>query len=68
MDKCVGELDAHVMAETAMNPETRHLTRVNITDAKLAEQAIVDWMGTKVENRKEFISDNLNKFIMEAID
>lgn len=66
--KGLGELDAHVMAETAMNPETRHLTRVNITDAKLAEQAIVDWMGTKVENRKEFISDNLNKFIMEAID
>ena len=51
-----------------MNPETRHLTRVNITDAKLAEKAIVDWMGTKVDNRKEFISDNLNKFIMEAID
>lgn len=66
--KGLGELDAHVMAETAMNPETRHLTRVNITDAKLAEQAIVDWMGTKVDNRKEFISDNLNKFIMEAID
>lgn len=66
--KGLGELDAHVMAETAMSPETRHLTRVNITDAKLAEQAIVDWMGTKVDNRKEFISDNLNKFIMEAID
>lgn len=51
-----------------MNPKTRHLTRVNITDVKLAEQAIIDWMGTKVDNRKEFISDNLNKFIMEAID
>lgn len=66
--KGLGELDAHVMAETAMNPESRHLTRVNITDAKLAEQAIIDWMGTKVDNRKEFISYNLNKFISEAID
>lgn len=66
--KGLGELDSHVMAETAMNPESRHLTRVNITDAKLAEQAIIDWMGTKVDNRKEFISYNLNKFISEAID
>lgn len=64
----VGELDAHVMAETAMNPETRHLTRVTIEDVKEAEQAIVDWMGNDVSNRKVFISRNLNKFIKEGLE
>lgn len=66
--KGLGELDAHVMAETAMNPETRHLTRVTIEDAKEAEQAIVDWMGNDVNNRKVFISRNLNKFIKEGLE
>ena len=66
--KGLGELDAHVMAETAMNPETRHLTRVTIEDAKEAEQSIVDWMGTSVDNRKVFISRNLNKFIKEGLE
>lgn len=66
--KGLGELDAHVMAETAMNPETRHLTRVTIEDAKEAEQAIVDWMGNDVNNRKVFISRNLDKFIKEGLE
>lgn len=66
--KGLGELDAHVMAETAMNPETRHLTRVTIDEAKEAEQAIVDWMGNSVDNRKVFISNNLNKFIKGALE
>lgn len=66
--KGLGELDAHVMAETAMNPETRHLTRVTIDDAKEAEQAIIDWMGNNVDNRKVFISRNLNKFIKGALE
>ena len=56
------------MAETAMNPETRHLTRVTIEEAKHAEQAIVDWMGTNVDNRKVFISRNLNKFTKEGLE
>ena len=51
-----------------MNPETRHLTRVTIEDAKHAEQAIVDWMGTSVDNRKVFISRNLNKFTKEGLE
>ena len=66
--KGLGELNAHIMAETAMNPETRHLTRVTIEDAKHAEQAIIDWMGTSVDNRKVFISRNLNKFTKEGLE
>lgn len=51
-----------------MNPETRHLTRVTIEDAQEAEQAIVDWMGNDVNNRKVFISRNLDKFIKEGLE
>lgn len=61
--KGLGELSVDVMAETAMDPETRHLVRVNIEDAKKASQAIEDWMGNSVENRKDFISENLNRYV-----
>ena len=56
------------MAETAMNPDTRHLIRVTIDDAKKAESSIEDWMGNDVENRKGFISTNLNKYLEIAND
>lgn len=65
--KGLGELEAEVMAETAMNPETRHLIQVTIDDVKKAQQSIDDWMGSDVTNRKEFISENLNKYIQDAL-
>ena len=66
-EKGLGELEAEVMAETAMNPETRHLIQVTIDDVKKAQQSIDDWMGSDVTNRKEFISTNLNKYIQDAL-
>ena len=65
--KGLGELEAEVMAETAMSPETRHLIQVTIDDVKKAQQSIDDWMGSDVTNRKEFISTNLNKYIQDAL-
>lgn len=56
------------MAETAMNPETRQLIQVQMKDVEKAKQAIDDWMGTDTANRKEFISENLNQYIAEAIN
>lgn len=56
------------MAETAMNPETRHLTQVDMGNAKEAEQAIEDWLGKSVDNRKELISNNLNEYVEEVIN
>ena len=56
------------MAETAMNPETRHLVQVAIEDSGLASKTLEDWMGTSVDNRKELISTNLNKYIYEVIN
>lgn len=61
--KGLGELSSEVMAETAMNPNTRHLVQVSIEDVKKAEQSLIDWMGPEVDNRKEFISTNLNKYL-----
>lgn len=66
--KGLGELDAEVMAETAMNPETRHLVQVTIEDSDVAKKALDDWMGTSVDNRKEMISANLNEYIYEVIN
>ena len=56
------------MAETAMNPETRHLVQVTIEDSGLASRTLEDWMGTSVDNRKELISTNLNEYIYEVIN
>lgn len=61
--KGLGELSPEVMSETAMNPETRHLVQVSIKGAQKAEQMIEDWMGSGVDNRKKFISENLNKYM-----
>lgn len=55
------------MAETAMNPESRHLVQVTIDDADVADKTLEDWMGTKVDNRKEMISSNLNEYIYDVI-
>lgn len=66
--KGLGELDAEVMAETAMNPETRHLVQVAIEDSDVAKKVLDDWMGTSVDNRKEMISANLNEYIYEVIN
>jgi len=42
-----------------MDPETRSLIRVNITDAVLAERRVSVLMGDKVEPRKEWIDENV---------
>ena len=42
-----------------MNPDTRTLIRVTITDALLAEKRVSVLMGDKVEPRKEWIEENI---------
>ena len=65
--KGLGELDATTMSETAMDPETRNLVRVTVDDAKEMTNSLDDWMGTDHTNRRDFISENLYKYV-EAID
>ena len=62
--KGLGEMNADQLWETTMNPATRSLIRVNITDAALAEKRVNVLMGDKVEPRKEWINENV-EFTME---
>ena len=57
--KGLGEMDANQLWDTTMNPETRTLIRVNITDAVLAEKRVSVLMGEKVEPRKAWIEENV---------
>ncbi len=62
--KGLGEMNAHELWETTMNPATRSLIKVSITDAMLAERRVSVLMGDKVEPRKEWIDENV-EFSME---
>ena len=62
--KGLGEMNADQLWETTMNPDTRSLIRVNISDAALAEKRVDVLMGDKVEPRKEWINENV-EFTME---
>ena len=62
--KGLGEMNPDQLWDTTMNPDTRSLIRVNITDAALAEKRVSVLMGDKVEPRKEWINENV-VFTME---
>ena len=57
--KGLGEMNAEQLWETTMNPETRSLIKVNITDVSLAEKRVSVLMGDKVEPRKDWIEENV---------
>lgn len=69
--KGLGEMDAHQLAETTMEPEHRTLRRITLADeAGLAEAEDVFelLMGTAVEPRREFIIEGAADIDRERID
>ncbi|HUG31542.1 MAG TPA: DNA topoisomerase (ATP-hydrolyzing) subunit B [Acidimicrobiia bacterium] len=56
--KGLGEMNARELWDTTMNPETRTLLQVEMTDAARAEEVFETLMGDDVASRKSFIQQN----------
>ena len=66
--KGLGEMDAHQLAETTMDPTKRTLRRIRVGDAAGAERVFELLMGNDVGPRKDFIVAGATELDRERID
>jgi DNA gyrase subunit B len=66
--KGLGEMDAHQLAETTMDPRRRVLRRIRIEDAQAAEEIFDLLMGTEVGPRRDFIAAGATELDPSRID
>ena len=56
--KGLGEMNPEQLWETTLNPDNRHLLKINLEDAFLANETFTLLMGERVEPRRDFIYNN----------
>ncbi|GGB44733.1 hypothetical protein GCM10011489_35220 [Gordonia jinhuaensis] len=56
--KGLGEMNPKELWDTTMNPDTRVLGRISLTDAAMADELFSTLMGSDVDNRRGFITQN----------
>lgn len=64
--KGLGEMDAQQLWETTLDPERRVLKRVEIEDARLANEITQLLMGSDVLPRRNFIYEHANEAVIDA--
>ena len=64
--KGLGEMNAHQLWDTTMNPDTRILRQVNIENAAEADRIFSMLMGDEVPPRREFIERNAHYANIDA--
>ena len=66
--KGLGEMDAHQLAETTMDPRRRTLRRIRIEDAEAAQGMFDLLMGSEVAPRRDFIVSGATELDPARID
>ena len=64
--KGLGEMSAAQLSETAMNPDTRSIKRVHLSDAMEANKLFADLMGDDVPVRREYIEIHSDEAVLDV--